>query len=56
MVDKRLYQLRLPPNRLVTVEFAQRLGSLTQELEGRPISVYLNRRGQVIRVGAGIPF
>ncbi|MFS8872094.1 GTPase HflX [Synechococcus sp. R50.1] len=53
---QRLYQLRLPPNRLVTVEFAQRLGSLTQELEGRPISVYLNRRGQVIRVGVGSPF
>lgn len=53
---QRLYQLRLPPNRLVTVEFAQRLGSLTQDLEGRPISVYLNRRGQVIRVGVGSPF
>ncbi|MGY2882265.1 GTPase HflX [Thermostichus sp. OS-CIW-28] len=53
---QRLYQLRLPPDRLVTVEFAQRLGSLTQELEGRPISVYLNRRGQVIRVGLGSPF
>lgn len=53
---QRLYQLRLPPDRLVTVEFAQRLGSLTQELEGRPISVYLNRRGQVIRVGVGSPF
>ena len=53
---QRLYQLRLPPNRLVTLEFAQRLGSLTQELEGQPISVYLNRRGQVIRVGLGSPF
>lgn len=53
---QRLYQLRLPPNRLVTVEFAQRLGSLTQDLEGQPISVYVNRRGQVIRVGVGSPF
>jgi GTP-binding protein HflX len=53
---QRLYQLRLPPNRLVTVEFAQRLGALTQELESQPISVYLNRRGQVIRVGLGSPF
>ncbi|MFS8911131.1 GTPase HflX, partial [Synechococcus sp. H60.3] len=53
---QRLYQLRLPPNCLVTVEFAQRLGSLTQDLEGQPISVYLNRRGQVIRVGLGSPF
>jgi len=53
---QRLYQLRLPPNRLVTVEFAQRLGSLTQDLEGQPISVYLNRRGQVIHVGLGSPF
>ncbi|ABD01378.1 GTP-binding protein [Synechococcus sp. JA-2-3B'a(2-13)] len=53
---QRLYQLRLPPDRLVTVEFAQRLGSLTQDLEGQPISVYLNRRGQVIRVGVGSPF
>ncbi|MFS8867220.1 GTPase HflX [Synechococcus sp. H65.1] len=53
---QRLYQLRLPPNCLVTVEFAQRLGALTQDLEGQPISVYLNRRGQVIRVGLGSPF
>jgi GTP-binding protein HflX len=53
---QRLYQLRLPPNRLVTVEFAQRLGALTQDLESQPISVYLNRRGQVIRVGLGSPF
>ncbi len=53
---QRLYQLRLPPNCLVTVEFAQRLGSLCQELNYQPISVYLNRRGQVIRVGLGSPF
>lgn len=53
---QRLYQLRLPPSSLVTVEFAQRLGSICQELDYQPISVYLNRRGQVIRVGVGSPF
>ncbi|MGQ9837814.1 MAG: GTPase HflX [Cyanobacteriota bacterium] len=53
---ERLYQLRLPPSSLVTVEFAQRLGSICQELNYQPISVYFNRRGQVIRVGVGSPF
>lgn len=38
------------------MEFAQRLGSISQEIGHQPLSVYLNRRGQVIRVGVGNPF
>jgi GTP-binding protein HflX len=53
---QRLYQQRLPQDCLLTVEFAQRLGSIAQELGNQPLSVYLNRRGQVIRVGVGGPF
>jgi GTP-binding protein HflX len=33
----------------------ERLAALSQELE-RPLSIYLNRRGQVIRVGIGTPY
>jgi GTP-binding protein HflX len=36
------------------VEFAQRLGAISTEIQ-EPISVYVNRRGQVIRVGVGTP-
>lgn len=53
---QRLYQQRLPQDRLLTVEFAQRLGAISQEIGHQPLSVYLNRRGQVIRVGVGHPF
>ncbi len=53
---QRLFQQRIPQNQLLSVEFAERLGSISQELSQQPISVYLNRRGQVIRVGVGSPF
>jgi GTP-binding protein HflX len=53
---QRLYQYRLPQDQLVTLEFAQRLGAISQELDHQPISVFVNRRGQVIRVGVGSPF
>ncbi|MEB3193478.1 MAG: GTPase HflX [Snowella sp.] len=36
------------------MEFAQRLGAISTEIQ-EPISVYVNRRGQVIRVGVGTP-
>ncbi len=49
-----MYHQRLPGDRLVTTEFAQRLGAISIEL-GTPLCVYLNRRGQVIRVGVGTP-
>jgi GTP-binding protein HflX len=36
------------------VEFAERLGAISTEIN-QPVSAYLNRRGQVIRVGVGSP-
>jgi GTPase len=38
----------------VTIEFAQRLAALSTEIQ-EPLCIYLNRRGQVIRVGVGTP-
>ncbi len=52
----KLYQLRLPQDQLVSSEFAQRLGAIAQDLNLQSLSVYVNRRGQVIRVGVGNPF
>ncbi len=49
---QRLYQSRLPGDRITTSEFAQRLAAISTDL-GQPVCVYLNRRGQVIRVGVG---
>jgi GTP-binding protein HflX len=51
---QRLYHQRLPGDRLTTAEFAQRLAAISTELN-QPICVYINRRGQVIRVGVGTP-
>ncbi|HHP7246191.1 MAG TPA: GTPase HflX, partial [Elainellaceae cyanobacterium] len=51
---QRLYHQRLPGDRLTTPEFAQRLAAISQDIN-QPICAYLNRRGQVIRVGVGTP-
>ncbi|XGV89289.2 MAG: GTPase HflX [Limnothrix sp. BL-A-16] len=51
---KRLYHQRVPGDRFTTPEFAQRLAAISTELE-KPLCVYVNRRGQVIRVGVGTP-
>ncbi|WP_334312237.1 GTPase HflX [Oscillatoria sp. CS-180] len=51
---QRLYHQRLPGDRFTTPEFAQRLAAISTDLS-QPICVYLNRRGQVIRVGVGSP-
>jgi GTPase len=51
---QKLYHQRLPGDRLVTAEFAQRLGAIGTEIE-QPVCVYANRRGQVFRVGVGTP-
>ncbi len=51
---KRLYHQRLPGDCLTTPEFAQRLAAISSEIH-QPICSYLNRRGQVIRVGVGSP-
>lgn len=51
---RRLYHQKLPSDRVTTPEFAQRLAAISTEIH-QPISTYLNRRGQVIRVGVGSP-
>jgi GTPase len=51
---QRLYHQRLPGDRIITQEFAQRVAAVGTDV-GQPICVYLNRRGQVIRVGVGTP-
>ncbi|MEM9766975.1 MAG: GTPase HflX [Cyanobacteria bacterium P01_D01_bin.71] len=51
---QRLYHQRLPSDRFTTSEFAQRLAAISTDLN-QPLCVYLNRRGQVIRVGVGSP-
>jgi len=49
---QRLYHQRLPGDCIVTPEFAQRLAAASTEV-GNPVCAYVNRRGQVIRVGVG---
>lgn len=49
---QRLYHQRLPGDRLTTPEFAQRLAAVSTEI-GQPVCAYINRRGQVIRIGVG---
>jgi GTPase len=51
---RRLYHQRLPGDRITTAEFAQRLAAISTELR-EPLCCYLNRRGQVLRVGVGTP-
>jgi GTP-binding protein HflX len=51
---QRLYHQRIPGDRITTIELAQRLAAISTEL-AQPICIYLNRRGQVVRVGVGTP-
>jgi GTP-binding protein HflX len=51
---QRLYHQRIPGDTLTTPEFAQRLAAISTEIN-QPVCAYLNRRGQVIRVGVGTP-
>ncbi len=51
---RRLYHQRLPGDRFTTPEFAQRLAAISTEIQ-QPVCAYINRRGQVIRVGVGTP-
>ncbi|NDJ19351.1 GTPase HflX [Myxacorys almedinensis A] len=51
---QRLYHQRLPGDRITTPEFAQRLAAISTDIN-QPICTYVNRRGQVIRVGIGTP-
>ena len=49
---QRLYHQRLPIDCITTPEFAQRLAAVSSEID-QPVCAYVNRRGQVIRVGVG---
>ncbi|MBD0339567.1 MAG: GTPase HflX [Microcoleus sp. Co-bin12] len=51
---EKLYHQRLPGDRITTAEFAQRVAAISTEID-KPICTYINRRGQVIRVGVGTP-
>jgi GTPase len=51
---QRLYHQRLPGDCITTPEFAQRVAAISSEI-AQPVCVYVNRRGQVIRVGVGTP-
>ena len=42
----------MPGDIIVTSEFAQRLAAISTDIN-QPVCVYINRRGQVIRVGVG---
>jgi GTP-binding protein HflX len=47
-----LYTQRVPGDRFTTPEFAQRLAAISVDIK-QPLCTYINRRGQVIRVGVG---
>lgn len=49
-----MYHERLPVDRLTTPEFSQKLAAISSEIKS-PICAYVNRRGQVMRVGVGTP-
>lgn len=51
---ERLYRSRLPQDSLSTPELSQRLATISAELK-ESICIYINRRGQVIRVAIGTP-
>ncbi|MDZ8052084.1 MAG: GTPase HflX [Aulosira sp. ZfuVER01] len=51
---QRLYHQRIPGDSISTSEFSQRLAAISTEIN-QPVCAYLNRRGQVIRVGVGTP-
>lgn len=49
-----MYHQRIPGDRITTPEFSQRLAAISTEVN-QPVCAYINRRGQVIRVGVGTP-
>lgn len=51
---QRLYEQRQPGDRIMTPEFAQQLAAISHEIH-QPVCSYINRRGQVVRVGVGTP-
>jgi GTPase len=51
---EQLYDEQPSSDRLVTSEFAERVAALSQAIH-HPICCYINRRGQIVRVGVGTP-
>jgi GTP-binding protein HflX len=51
---QQLSQQRQPSDRLITPEFAQKLAGISTEIH-QPVCIYINRRGQIVRVGVGTP-
>ncbi|MBD1842064.1 GTPase HflX [Cyanobacteria bacterium FACHB-63] len=51
---EQLYEERLANDRFITPEFADQLAALSQLIH-QPLCCYVNRRGQVVRVGVGTP-
>ncbi|PZO21184.1 MAG: GTPase HflX [Leptolyngbya foveolarum] len=51
---QRVYHQRLPVDRVTTPEFAQRLASISTDIN-QAVCAYIDRRGHVIRVGVGSP-
>ena len=49
-----MYHQKLPGDHLTTAEFAQRLAAISTDIK-QPVCTYINRWGQVIRVGVGTP-
>ncbi|MGK7917348.1 MAG: GTPase HflX [Prochloraceae cyanobacterium] len=49
-----MYHQRFRSDNFTAPEFAQRLGAISTEIN-QPVCTYVNRRGQVIRVGVGTP-
>ncbi|MGA7953133.1 MAG: GTPase HflX [Gloeobacterales cyanobacterium] len=49
-----LYRRSLPADVFTTPEFAQRLAALSAEIDAS-LCVYVNRRGQIVRVAVGTP-
>lgn len=49
-----LYRRSLPSDIFTTPEFAQRLAALSAEIKV-PLCVYVNRRGQIVKVAVGTP-
>lgn len=51
---QNLYDQRQPGDRFTTPEYAQQLAAISQDIH-QPVCSYINRRGQVVRVGVGTP-
>nr|WP_315870999.1 GTPase HflX [Trichocoleus desertorum] len=51
---QRLYEQRQPSDRFCTPELAQELAAISTAIH-HPVCIYLNRRGQVMRVAVGTP-